>query len=560
MKILGDQCPNGFRKDCKDKMTCFLCHSGEKPGNEIINYTTKLKNTPIMTRSRVLTKTHSVELSSDSEPEEVASMTRHEREAIIQKWTKTIEKRSPGGKNLTSKEESNDLDEAHKETSNDLNDAQKEIQRLHFDLKLLRQYNQKCKEQSRSFEKALKDGEKEKAKLEKELSLKNKSLESMTLNCQNLQADLSKLNEAYEESSKKSSALSIAFLSKNEEIKKLKLENQSHVQALKAMEEGNLFPRSIDDIEVVRAEVDALKKEKYESKVAHTKVLNQKNSEIRSLKDFTSTVEQNSRVVQEKNRKLNQDLMIREEELDRVKNLECLLVKELKSNQNKTDVSQARNCSSNHLNSSPPSNQAVPLEDIISEGAKNDGVEMRKDSSDVVCEQLVNENETPCHEMFMEGVCNLKDCQRSHTIDLKKVRRGICAQNFSSAGSCSWGDNCMFSHQIPPEVFKNKRIVVEQENILEQIKSRKNKPSYRRDTNQANQSVNNTNRYVPMTKRSTAPFVLNNNPQRPNHQAQNSDSKSFLYELSLFKKEMLEALDTKIANYVSMFGQGAQGN
>ena len=38
MKILGNLCPNGKRKDCNHPNTCFLCHTGEKPGEEVDFY------------------------------------------------------------------------------------------------------------------------------------------------------------------------------------------------------------------------------------------------------------------------------------------------------------------------------------------------------------------------------------------------------------------------------------------------------------------------------------------------------------------------------------------
>lgn len=51
---MGEICPNGARKDCKDAKTCFLCHSGEKPGQDVSYYAAKFKRS---TRSQLAPET-----------------------------------------------------------------------------------------------------------------------------------------------------------------------------------------------------------------------------------------------------------------------------------------------------------------------------------------------------------------------------------------------------------------------------------------------------------------------------------------------------------------------
>ena len=62
-----------------------------------------------------------------------------------------------------------------------------------------------------------------------------------------------------------------------------------------------------------------------------------------------------------------------------------------------------------------------------------------------------------CKFEFLDGpgACTDPNCQLSHDLDFRKVRKGVCFHEFRSAGSCHRKENCFFTHQIPQSLRDN---------------------------------------------------------------------------------------------------------
>ena len=104
---------------------------------------------------------------------------------------------------------------------------------------------------------------------------------------------------------------------------------------------------------------------------------------------------------------------------------------------------------------------------------------------------------TPCLMYFTQGKCIDSHCKRNHNFNLKKVRRGICVYHFSPSLTCPFGSRCMYTHEIPPEVATDVRIIDELQKKKVEIMSKKQRATVKQ--------------IAPLSKASGSPNINNKN-------------------------------------------------
>ena len=79
-----------------------------------------------------------------------------------------------------------------------------------------------------------------------------------------------------------------------------------------------------------------------------------------------------------------------------------------------------------------------------------------------------------CITKFREGVCHDRECQKLkwHKINMKKVERGMCAYKFGETGECPWGAKCMYTHDIPLEIWEDPAVRKNQIIKLKEVKKK----------------------------------------------------------------------------------------
>ena len=61
----------------------------------------------------------------------------------------------------------------------------------------------------------------------------------------------------------------------------------------------------------------------------------------------------------------------------------------------------------------------------------------------------------PCVSMFIYGKCKTHGCVFNHNLNLAKTNKGVCFHEFKSPHSCTRGDECWHSHDIPSVLRTN---------------------------------------------------------------------------------------------------------
>ena len=97
---------------------------------------------------------------------------------------------------------------------------------------------------------------------------------------------------------------------------------------------------------------------------------------------------------------------------------------------------------------------------------------------DVTSKKTGEDSKQACFNMFMNGECKDRTCLKRHTINLKKVQRGICVHEFDAADSCPWGKKCMYTHDFPPEILVDQNIIDKQKKLRRNVKQRQNHVSF----------------------------------------------------------------------------------
>ena len=342
--------------------------------------------------------------------------------------------------------------------------------------------------QSKKWEEDLESSKRVVKDLEKKLSAKNKSLESMTLSCQNSQSSVRKLKDEKDMLEKNVTKLECALERKDEELKELKIENRAHQDAMKAV--ANLDKTTIGDsvvdnemftqIENLKSQLQSAKSINEELKLSHNKTLNQKNAEIRNLKNVVKVLEEDVKNANGERDELRVKLETSKVEMSRAQNITDLLV-EKQSKMSKTTNSPVEKPGKMDGNPFPSIAKKAGREDYEDEIAtcveklRRNQSTGRNSVNNRLCE-LANgtvEKQVSCLTLFMEGYCENPKCERLHDINLRKVRRGICVYEFSDSGSCPYGARCMYTHDIPPEILKDPKVVSELAEKMREIKERK---------------------------------------------------------------------------------------
>lgn len=291
--------------------------------------------------------------------------------------------------------------------------------------------------------------------LERKLAAKNKALEKMTVNCQRNQEELKSVNVEKTVLEGKIEVLHTTVKDLKDKVNELETENKTHQEVMESIGE-----KVVSDGEERKSEEDSQKKIQ-DMKTSHAANLKEKNAEIRNLKTTVDVLEKD---IQDRNQKiesLKEQLEACQHEKERVEDISDILSglkghkSEVvqKSAQQSVEKSVARLSSQEEESSILGSNPELHMDACV----------VGKESNSV------------CLNMFMDGNCEDKSCSKHHSINLKKVRRGICVYEFDSFGSCPWGKKCMYTHEFPPEIFKNQNIVKHQKNVRMNVEQRNGK-------------------------------------------------------------------------------------
>ena len=286
--------------------------------------------------------------------------------------------------------------------------------------------------------------------LEKKLSAKNKSLESMTLSCQNNQASVRSLKDQNDELEKKITLLECSLEKKEEELKELKIENKAHKAAMDTvidLSQGH----GVDSAEENHAlENESLKNQlksanqiNEDLKASHKGSLNLKNGEIRNLKNTVKVLEEDLKNINSERDLLKVKLDTSKAGVDRAQNITDLLMEKQSRNANAAEELPSGELISQEENNRNSTKSKSFNPGLLATGGSNKNVLDGEEKSNI-----------PCLTLFKEGRCNNKRCGRLHNINMHKVNRGICVHEFSSHGSCPWKGRCMYTHDIPPEIYK----------------------------------------------------------------------------------------------------------
>ena len=310
----------------------------------------------------------------------------------------------------------------------------------------------------------------------------------MTINCQNALSDLCSTKSSKDLLDKQVIQLKCTLERKDAEIKELKIEVDNHSEIMKkvcpsgrdSQENTNDQDQAGEEIESLRNQLAACNKIRDELKRSHAASINQKNAEIRSLKTAITVLEDNGKEVNAKNDKLQEKLNISKVEVDRAKDINDLLVKKAKNEGQSNGQSSKQQKALKH--GGGEINQGVGQAKEAEKGipACND---VGKDTGSSGFETPNIVPTIPCLEMFVRGECDIEGCNRKHKMNLKKVKRGICVYEFAAGGSCPWKQNCMYTHDIPPEKLSDKKVIQDQRRKKADLDS-KTKRSSRQNQNE----------------------------------------------------------------------------
>ena len=237
-------------------------------------------------------------------------------------------------------------------------------------------------------------------------------------------------------------------------MKELRIENKAHQAAMDTVANlsQGLVGVSADEKttlenESLKSQLQSAKQVNDDLKASHKGSMSQKNGEIKNLKNAVKVLE---------------------EELKNV-NSECDIVKE-KLKTSRAEVNRAQNITDLLVKKGAKSVESVVERQSIEPGLKNNDTECGKES----VEKLNNtESKIPCLTLFKEGKCGSKQCARLHEFNLRKVKRGICVYEYASSGSCPWRDRCMYTHDIPPEICKEPKVIKDQKEKMKVVTERK---------------------------------------------------------------------------------------
>ena len=273
----------------------------------------------------------------------------------------------------------------------------------------------------------------------------------MTVRCQKNQNDLKAALEANSQLVSTVEKLKTTVGSQEKTIKELEAENKSHLEIV-----SKVFGK--DDAEEKQNEKSSsedVQQKLKDMKLSHAAALRNKNAEIRSLKATADVLEKD---IQQRNEKI----VILEDKLEACQH-------EKRRADDINDILTGLKCDlgvgrlQDNSESSSETNKVGEKDDLaVSHSGK-------------IAEKSTDKEKPVCHSLFMTGKCEDASCQKEkwHMINMRKVRRGICVHEFAQKDSCQWGKKCMYTHDFPPEIFKDQSIITEQEVLRRKIQDRK---------------------------------------------------------------------------------------
>ena len=339
---------------------------------------------------------------------------------------------------------------------------------------------QKYEEESKTLKKTIKD-------LEKKLAAKNKSLDSMTLTAENAQKNLKdeRIKSAHLE--KEVLDLQVMVESKESEIKELKVEIKTHENIMGktiggyTSPDGNGENRGTD-----QAKMEDFSVQIKELKSKHNTIVNKKNDELRNLKVTVAVLENDIAEQKADKEKLEVSLSARKLENDRIQEINDLLVKKSKFEDNpvsreKDVVSEKPEKLDKDKKSHSGKEKNVTIggkENFGNDGNGKDGNKISYKKDQKKRGGIVKENamKPVCINSFNEGVCHDTECHKVkwHNINMKKVKRGMCVYKFGKTGVCPWGPKCMYTHDIPTEILEDPNVRKNQALKLVEVEEKSN--------------------------------------------------------------------------------------
>ena len=322
--------------------------------------------------------------------------------------------------------------------------------------------------------------------LEKKLSAKNKSLDTMTVDCQKALKELKIEKSKVESLESRVSEMDV-------EIKDLQIENKTHKEAMQILGEAGInkdqSPNEKEEGSTCCEECESLKKQLEmekevckKLKASHSSAMKEKNAEIRVNKAAVEVVESKLSNTEGEVNKLKLSLDAGRLENGRLVDINDLLSKQLKERNNSIH-------DPDKIVGSPEITHEASV--VHPPGSKN--LENKSDRKEKAVENCTGgKSQRPkdvveqgkkavCHNLFMKGNCTLPGCDRRHKTNLTKIKRGMCVYEFSLESSCPWGTGCMYTHDFPPEVCRDKNIIEQQRIKFNEVTNRKTNRAARID-------------------------------------------------------------------------------
>ena len=293
--------------------------------------------------------------------------------------------------------------------------------------------------------------------LERKLSAKNKALDAVTVTCQRNQNDAKLAREKNSVLEGKIATLMATVNDQEGKLKELQTENKSHQEIM-----NTIFCKKATETEEEKEEgntgnTEDAKKILKELKLSHSAIIKGKNAEIKSLKTTIDVLEKDISDRKEKIEALEDQLEACKHEKERAENISDILTC-LQSDSGSVKI---------------PLNRSVDSEAGITSGLQK--FEDRVNDSRGNEVKNKGQDKPVCLTMFMTGDCKDECCLREkwHSINMRKIKRGLCVHEFEVKDSCKWGKKCMYSHDFPPEIFTNQDIINNQQKLRIKVKEKR---------------------------------------------------------------------------------------
>ena len=237
-----------------------------------------------------------------------------------------------------------------------------------------------------------------------------------------------------------------------------------------------------EECESLKKQLETEKEVCKKLKASHSSAMKEKNAEIRVNKAAVEVVESKLSNTEGEVNKLKLSLDAGRLENGRLVDINDLLSKQLKERNNlihdpeKTvsSVEITHDSSVGH----PPDSKNLENESDRKEKAVDNCTGGKSQRPKDVVKQG---NNAVCLNLFTKGDCTIDGCDRRHKTNLTKMKRGICVYEFSLKSSCPWGSGCMYTHDFPPEVCRDRNIIEQQRLKFSEVTNRRTNRGARMD-------------------------------------------------------------------------------